>query len=535
MKNFVYLTLLSSFLIFSTETSLNKKAEFIGVITPQEYLFDARDFSVLNERVATGTNYNPVVDILQNENHIVGGMDFPSPHAIARANDRIHIGPNVLVNDPEEDDVFVETSLAANPTEPSNLIVGALALNASYVQSTEGPGPSPKGAWLTSVFTSFDGGETWRESPLAQLYDFDHTGDPWVAFGPEGTAYFATLVTDEQFIGSENASAIAIFRSEDGGATWSEPSLLPFGDPVASYDHVVLDVDRSDGPHRGSLYIGATAARRDDNGWAIQAPTVIRSDDQARTFPTIWREPQTNLLGGMQDLKVLPDGAVVALFGDGARKLDKQGGRVDFTAPRRTKAFISRDGGRSFSAGYIATFAQTVGQWDDAGVDRSDGPFAGRMYYTWAQSMQGDTQGVNVLASDDGQMWSEPLRIAPKNQQTWVRVSAVAVNNAGVVGVLWHQRVDDTDPVEQYTNFAVSWDGGETFSAPVRVSDAPSYPESEANGMAASRFPGGGDYVGLAASSDGAFHAAWGDARSGKFQIYAARIEVDGKASKPSE
>jgi hypothetical protein len=37
----------------------------------------------------------------------------------------------------------------------------------------------------------------------------------------------------------------------------------------------------------------------------------------------------------------------------------------------------------------------------------------------------------------------------------------------------------------------------------------------------------GGDYIGLAASADGSFHAVWSDARGGAFRTFTARIDVD--------
>ncbi len=107
MKKLGLLTLLTSILLFSAETPLQNEAEFIGIMNPQEYLFEVRDFSVIDGRVATVTNYEPVVDIFQGGNHTyfgrkgqgpgefqnptniglsetgkVGVMDFPAPYSI---------------------------------------------------------------------------------------------------------------------------------------------------------------------------------------------------------------------------------------------------------------------------------------------------------------------------------------------------------------------------------------------------------------------------------------------------------------------
>ena len=41
-----------------------------------------------------------------------------------------------------------------------------------------------------------------------------------------------------------------------------------------------------------------------------------------------------------------------------------------------------------------------------------------------------------------------------------------------------------------------------------------------------SRWPNGGDYIGMTADGDGMFHPFWTDARSGTYQLYTAAIQV---------
>ncbi len=43
---------------------------------------------------------------------------------------------------------------------------------------------------------------------------------------------------------------------------------------------------------------------------------------------------------------------------------------------------------------------------------------------------------------------------------------------------------------------------------------------------AATRWPGGGDYLGLTTDRDGIFHPFWADARTGTFQLQTAAITV---------
>src|SRR5438445_238254 len=112
-----------------------------------------------------------------------------------------------------------ETPLAVNPLNPDNWITGANDWNFN-----DG----------CAVNASFDGGRTWtptlpngfipgltaftNDPAVAGTGIYEAAGDPAVAFGPDGTAYFAC----QAFIFSQPPFPIALFvsRSSDGGRTW---------------------------------------------------------------------------------------------------------------------------------------------------------------------------------------------------------------------------------------------------------------------------------------------------------------------------
>jgi hypothetical protein len=102
-------------------------------------------------------------------------------------------------------------------------------------------------------------------------------------------------------------------------------------------------------------------------------------------------------------------------------------------------------------------------------------------------------------------------------------MATVAVNNDGTVGVLWYDRREFPAGDGYRPRFAASRDGGAQWSTSVAVSTAP-------NAAAAQRgdgyMPNGGDTAGLAAASDGRFHALWIDNRTGVQQVWTAVITV---------
>jgi hypothetical protein len=111
----------------------------------------------------------------------------------------------------------------------------------------------------------------------------------------------------------------------------------------------------------------------------------------------------------------------------------------------------------------------------------------------------------------------------------------MAVNHQGVLGLTWYDARHDPAGKCFRLYFTASLDGGKSFLPNASVSDAPSCPDTPANGLSLSpdggltmvrRFKEGGDYHGLVALPDGSFHAIWSDSRSGSYQLWSARIRV---------
>jgi hypothetical protein len=121
-------------------------------------------------------------------------------------------------------DSEVEPYVDVNPTDPSNLI-------AVWQQDRWSNG----GARGNVAGVSHDGGASWSVVPFPDVTtcpggDFDRASDPWVSFGPDGTAYAMHLVTDAAppagKPGGFGDNGMMVQTSTDGGTTWSTPVLL---------------------------------------------------------------------------------------------------------------------------------------------------------------------------------------------------------------------------------------------------------------------------------------------------------------------
>jgi hypothetical protein len=120
-----------------------------------------------------------------------------------------------------------ETTIAVNPTNNANLIVGAN----DYRICCDFDGLNDGTGW---AYYSFDGGTTWKNVQLPGLTAetggsgnfklMDSAGDPVIAFSPDGVAYYANIV----FSRVSFASGVAVSVSTDGGRTWSAPNMITF-------------------------------------------------------------------------------------------------------------------------------------------------------------------------------------------------------------------------------------------------------------------------------------------------------------------
>ena len=197
-------------------------------------------------------------------------------------------GPMLVVNVSNDTTAQNETPLAVNPVNSNNLLTGSNEWNYN-----DGCG----------VNASLDGGKSWTRSlpsgflpgvtkytndpAVAGTGAYDYGGDPAVAFGPDGTAYFACF--GYQATTPYNV-ALLFSRSTDGGVTWlAGGTAAPLaqaaiwqgqgiskGSTGQFPDHEAIHVAKD-----GTIYV--TWAQF--NGYGSHSPVYIAtSADGGRTF-----------------------------------------------------------------------------------------------------------------------------------------------------------------------------------------------------------------------------------------------------------
>src|SRR5215831_701609 len=235
---------------------------------------------------------------------------------------RLIVDPDFLVSR-DGNNAHVEVHVAANPRRARNLVGAAI----THTRADGTP--------ATKTYASFDGGQSWSDTVFAEQMSYGG-GDPQVAFTPRGTALFTTLNTAPDDTGRTRAF-LHVYRSEDGGLTWSRPANLG-----ASYDHENIAVDQSTGRFAGRIYISALYGGEYQLG-------VFRSDDDGRSFigpVEFYRSGGKELGVNVLQMAVFSDGALLATFHDFPLGADR-----NKEGPRHSGFFtvISDDGGITFS------------------------------------------------------------------------------------------------------------------------------------------------------------------------------------------
>lgn len=370
------------------------------------------------------------------------GGDPTDPVAVTQCNGEPQSG--VLYRNSE-----TEPYLAVNPQNPDNMI-------AAWHQDRWSTGAAQG---LGAAYT-FDGGSTWTfvNIPFTRCAgaapgsagDYGRASDPWISFSPDGTAHYMALVADD----TPNRNGMAVARSSDGGVTWTAPQTIkanPARDQVGAslfHDKNSITADPADPDVVYATWTlfrnGVTSllVARSTNGGEKWGPPI-----PIATFGNVQPAEVAFFRQGAQ-IVVLPDGTLVnafyrilfdqrnlvisyeqALFrsADG-KHWDRMDIAVDQFAP--ASAFDPE----------LGIPVRDAGQIPDIAVD----PVTGALYLTWQQ--QNSLGLVEVVVSrsiDGGFTWTTPQRVSQQGENVQSFLPAVAVNDEGIVGVLYYDFRND--------------------------------------------------------------------------------------------
>jgi hypothetical protein len=441
----------------------------------------------------------------------------------------ISYGPDAVV-DTNPNGMYMEPAIDVSPKDATKLIAGSMVTTAGGIS--------------VAAFRSNDGGYNWKDA-LLPTGAGEMIGDVQAAFSGDGYAYMTALGNMPAPKGPAK-NGLFVFGSPDNGETFARLAFVQTPDGHG-YDHEQLAIDRTHGKYRGRVYMtvlyllaltptqlnGLGMIWSSDGGHTFHGPVLVSKGWSFNSRPV-----------------VLSDGTVVfPLFHN-----EQQG-----DAKALVQVVRSRDGGQTFTAPQtigdrvsygVAEIEKRLatGEYDFDGdsvpqfaAGRSAGAAVDSVYGVWSDVRSGPSRLLLTKSSDGGKTWTSPREVFVASDATDAQYQpTIAVNAAGDIGISWYNGSGARDTVSEM--FAISHDGGETFSAPVAISSSVAplktaagerystlafdSPKGMMIGFTAPgpRFPSGGDYMGMGVDAHGAFHPVWIDARTGVNQAWTATV-----------
>ncbi|MFA8451034.1 MAG: GEVED domain-containing protein [Bacteroidales bacterium] len=405
-----------------------------------------------------------------------------------------------------------ENSICIDPNNPN------IVLNSN--NSTDAPVTTIYGA---NAFISKDKGKTWGGQKEGA--GVKNSGDPSAVIGRSGRQFIG-------FIDASNGQGVSY--SDDQGQTWT-PVTVGTAPAVENslLDKNHLWIDNSlDSDFEGNLYDSWTPIKG-ANGNQVE---IVRSEDGGETWtdPTvISRDVKAGVVCQGVNIKTGPNGEVYVVYAiydnfpaaENAIGLSRSfdGGKTWEPAVR----IIENIKGIRKHPNFMKEMR--VNSFPSMAVDVSKGPNKGNIYVSWTNigepgiNEDGETDAYVIISSDKGKTWSEPKRINqdPKGNGSiqyfpWMCCDPVT----GVVSCVFY---DDRNVggVQTEVFCANSLDGGKTWED-FKVSDVAFTPQPIPK--MSSKYMG--DYLAIA-SYDGMVYPTWTDNRIGAAMTYCSPYQVE--------
>lgn len=433
-------------------------------------------------------------------------------------------GGTLVVNVTNDTTAQNETPIAVNPLDPQNFVVGGNDWN-----------------WNDgcSVNASLDGGKSWtrtlpsgflpgvtkytNDPAVAGTGRYDYGGDPALAFGPDGTAYYACF--GYQASPPYNV-ALLLSRSTDGGRTWLRGGAVEPLTQVAVWqgngisrgstgqfpDHESIHVAKD-----GAIYV--TWAQF--TGLSSHSPVFVSvSRDGGRSF-SLAQQVSSGSVRSDQDQRIVTDprsGTAYLTFDNSV-----QGGKG-------TAIYVSSsaDRGATWSTpAKLGSFQNPVCLFPpycfniSGGAFRGPGsypapafdPVRGRLLVAYSDIVNGEAQVfLTSAAAGDLTHWTTPAVIAPTSAGDRLNVELSVEPVSGRMDAMFYDRSWTGNALVDVT-YASSADGGATWTAR-RVTKSGFDPSQYGVPSGSGVRPFLGDYTGIVSLANGAAMAWTGPGRT---------------------
>ena len=382
-------------------------------------------------------------------------------------------------------DAANEPSIAVDPNDPSRMVAG-------WRQFDTVTNNFRQAGWAYS----HDGGATWTFPGSIEAGVF--RSDPVVGVDNLGTFYYYSLAVPGGGFAND------MFRSLDGGMTWSTPFFACGGDKAW------LAIDRSGGMGDGHAYAFWTSSF----SCAGASGNFNRSTDGGMNW-----DPEVPVPIQWGTLDVADDGNLYLIGTGGA----------GFSVLRSTNAQdpnqgVLFDASTSVDLGgslRVSAGPNPGGLLGQAWI--ASNPVNGELYaLASVDPAGGDPLDVHFSRSTDGgATWSPPVRVNDDASTTaWQWFGTLSVAPNGRIDVVWNDTRNDPGGLDSELFFSSSNDGGVTWSPNMALSPSfdPLIGHPQQNKI--------GDYYDMVSFNDAA-HLIWAATFNGEQDVYYLRIAGD--------
>ena len=454
-----------------------------------------------------------------------------------------------------------ESQVAVNPVNPNQIAVAAMCIvnqNRGTFEQTEEEFVHTARATITQFVFTRDRGLTWTtiEDPMRDYFRRYRCLDPFAAFTPDGTmllgceAHFPIVRSGEEEITKvlydtrQHFGGSAVITSTDGGRTFSPPvqiisSYMPkeilgpfvsFAPTGSQGDRPEIRVDAS----TGKVYVDGKSAAADPP----HRQTVVRmSDDRGTQWRTVYAFDSAEWPQGGGSGYDVANGTVGIAY-----VASSVPAPLNAKCPCRVFG-VSTDDGKTFTRSLLPAPPPAAGQpggggAGGGGMSVAAHPTKKGMFTVVISSPTG---AEAYVTEDMGKTWTKSgsLPVAPTTRMAFL---TVAYSPKGVMAASWQAIYPQAagagtgraaphgwNDVWQYVNLpdrfeiwsAKSTDGGKTFSAPFKVSTAPSPGVSRRRSMRNL----GREYISVAVDDD-FVHMTWYDDRAGFRATWYGRVPI---------
>ena len=345
----------------------------------------------------------------------------------------------------------------------------------SIAVSSKKPSVLVAGSILANVHRSTDGGYSWSTTELTSKYGV--FGDPCIVGSPKGDFYYLHLSNPDGQAWSSDAllDRIVVQRSRRFGKRWNKGAGMGLnGSKDQDKEWAAVSIDGK------TLLTCWTQFDLYGSPIATDRSMILCSTSNRRAKK--WSEPVriNEIAGDCKDGDMTVEGAVPDIALDGTMY-------VAWAHADTIWMDRSMDGGVTWLE-HDLRVTEIQGGWDQeirgigrangmpvTRVDRSSGPYQGRIYVNWTDDRNGpDDNDVWLVYSDNnGKSWTDPIRVnndlsGAQQFFTWMDVDDVT----GHVHIVFYDR---RDAMKKYPDvrlkaswntevyLASSYDGGITW------------------------------------------------------------------------